>query len=133
MLVALKLPNMGTITSSGAAFSAMLNSPVNLWDKRAGIRTLWTQNTSGTQTLTLTVPLNVTDGALDFNSLPYPFLLMGVVNIGNSPFVGQLLPSVTFTPNGKWGASGANAKTMTAVLGPTGYASAWGVIPRSLS
>lgn len=131
MLVAFQLPNMQTITWSGAAFSVVDNSPTYLWDKRPGIRMLWRQNTAGVQTLTLTVPLNTTDGSLDFNTLAYPYLLMGVVNIGSSPYVNQALPSVTFTPNGKWGNAGANAKNMTAVLGPTGYASAWGMIPRS--
>jgi hypothetical protein len=131
MLAAFQLPNMQTITSSGAAFSAVINTTTYLWDKRAGVKTLWTQNTAGIQTLTLTVPLNTTDGSLDFNTLLYPYLLMGVVNIGNSPYIGQLFPNVAFTPNGKWGASGANIRTMTAALGPTGYSSAWGMIHRS--
>lgn len=106
-------------------------------DLRPGVKCLFTQTSGGSQTLTFTMGLDSTSQG-EINVFPngrtqlYQYLILGVVNIGNTPYQGQLTGSIqcTFTLNGKWGASGPFGP-FTAQMGPTGYASCWVVIPKS--
>lgn len=136
MLWAYNPANFNSRAHSGP-FTLVSPNYNSLNDLRPGIKCLFIQTSGGSQTLTFTMGLD-TDSQGEINVMPngrvnlYQYLILGVVNIGNTPFGGQLSGSIlcTFTLNGKWGASGPFGP-FVAQMGPTGYVSAWVVIPRS--
>jgi len=109
-------------------FSLLSPNYAGLSDLIPGRPTLFAQTVAGTQTLSITKTL-VSDSDLDFNTIDYPYLLVGVVYCGTSPRAGQILPSCRFLPNGKWGASGP--RVCQAGIGPQGYMQAWQVFSRA--
>lgn len=129
MLFGSQFPNTSGVTKSGN-FNLLSANYNELSDLRPGKPTLFTQTSAGSQTLTLTKTL-VNDSALDFNAVPYPYLLVGLIGIGNSDYEGQILPACNFSVNGKWGNAGANVKACQAQVGPSGLASAFALFRAS--
>jgi hypothetical protein len=135
MLFGYVLPGGYTLAShSGSAFDLVSSSYTALFDGRPGVKTLFKQTGSvSSQTLTLSFSFGGLPQAEWLK--PYPYLLLGVVNIGNYPdedgavSSGQFTPSVAFTVNGRW--SGGGTKTSQAVVGDSGYSSAWAVIRKN--
>ena len=119
-----------TASHSGAAFTLLSSNYSAMVDGKPGTKTLFKQTGAVTPA---TLQLNFSFGGnQQFDWLKnYPYLLLGVVNIGNARMeddgtANQLTPSVKFTVNGRW--NGGGAKTSQAVIGPSGYASAWAVV-----
>jgi len=122
-----QFPTVSGVAKSGN-FTLLSPNYDGLSDRIPGRPTLFTQTSGGTQTLSITKTF-ANDSELDFNTIDYPYLLVGFVYCGNSPRAGQILPNCTFTLNGKWGGSGA--KVCQAGLGPQGYAQAWQMFSRA--
>ena len=129
MLLGSQFPNTSGVAKTGN-FTLLSPNYNELSDLRPGKPTLFQQTVSGSQTLTLTKTL-VNDAALDFNTVPYPYLILGIIGIGNAPYEGQILPAVNFSANGKWGNGGANVKSCQAQVGPSGLASAFAIFKAS--
>jgi len=119
-----------TTASHSGPFNLLSSNYSALVDGKPGVKTLFKQ-TGAVAPATLQLNFSF-GGAQQFEwLLPYPYLMLGVVNIGNARMedagtANQLTPSVKFTVNGRW--NGGGAKTSQALVGPSGYSSAWAVI-----
>lgn len=122
-----------TTASHSGPFNLLSANYLAMVDGEPSPKTLFKQTGAVTSA---TLQLNFSFGGnpqFDW-ALSYPYLLLGVVNIGNyanedDGTPGQITPLVKFTVNGRW--NGGGAKTVQAVANDSGYSNAWAVIRKN--